>query len=89
MATNQSTIEYALYYDDKVVALVCDNNLYVKITDQGKSLAGDNYEEGRPFPGAKPYILISGDLWEDKLFLEKLITVTAKNLPPPKIKKAA
>jgi DNA transformation protein len=32
--------EYALYCDDKVVALVCDNQLFVKMTPGGKKLLG-------------------------------------------------
>jgi TfoX/Sxy family transcriptional regulator of competence genes len=79
--------EYALYYEDKVVALVCDDELFVKITASGKKLLGKNYAEGFAYPGAKPSMRISGDTLEDKDFLAKLITVTAKELPLPKPKK--
>jgi hypothetical protein len=37
--------EYALYCDGKVVGLVCDDTLYVKITDHGKIFAGEYYQE--------------------------------------------
>ena len=45
--------EYALYCDGKVVALVCDDALYVKITEQGKVFAGNSYKEGYAYEGGK------------------------------------
>jgi TfoX/Sxy family transcriptional regulator of competence genes len=79
--------EYALYADDKVVALVCNGELFVKITEAGKKLLGKNYAEGFAYPGAKASMYISGDLLEDKLFLQELIALTAKALPEAKKKK--
>jgi len=43
--------EYALYLDGRVVALVCDNMLFVKPTDAGRALLGA-VEEAPPYPGA-------------------------------------
>lgn len=79
--------EYALYCQDKVVALVCDDELFVKITEAGKKFLGKNYEEGFAYKGAKASMHISGDLTEDPKFLCELILLTAKALPPPKFKK--
>lgn len=54
--------EYALYADGKVVALVCDNLLYVKILPASQELEGQ-CEPGVPYPGAKPhYIVEEGQL---------------------------
>ena len=80
--------EFALYCGDKVVALVCDNQLFVKITPPGKALVGAGYQEGEAYPGAKPSLLIGADLIEDSDRLCELIRVTAAALPPPKPKKA-
>lgn len=77
--------EYALYCNGKVVALVCDDKLYVKPTKAGKNLIG-NVEQAPPYPGAKLYYLISGDLWEDSDWLSELINITEKELPLPKLK---
>ena len=33
--------EYAIYSDNKVVALICDNQLFVKPTEGGKSFIGN------------------------------------------------
>ncbi|HYV34040.1 MAG TPA: TfoX/Sxy family protein, partial [Candidatus Limnocylindria bacterium] len=56
--------EYALYCNEKVVALVCDDTLFVKITDAGKKVVGKNYREGFAYPGAKASIRISGDMFD-------------------------
>jgi len=79
--------EYALYCEEKVVALVCDNQLFVKITPAGKALVGERYQEGEAYPGAKPSMLIDVDLIDDGEQLCELIRVTAASLPPPKPKK--
>ncbi|HAT8178958.1 TPA: competence protein TfoX [Legionella pneumophila] len=79
--------EYAIYYHEKVVALVCDDQLFIKPTNAGKEFI-NNYVEGIPYPGAKPYLLISGDLLEDSDWLTQLIRLTASELPEP-IKKRA
>ena len=78
--------EYALYCDDKVVALVCGEQLFVKITPTGKEYVGKHYEEGRAYPGAKPSMLIDAELIEDREWLSELIRLTADALPKPKPK---
>jgi DNA transformation protein and related proteins len=79
--------EYALYCDGKVVALVCDDTLFVKITDAGKEFVGKNYKEGAAYPGAKPSMQIDDDLIEDHEWLQELISITAQYVPVPKTKK--
>lgn len=79
--------EHALYFDDKVVGLVCDDNLFVKITEPGQEYVGDKYQKGRAYPNAKPSMLIDGDLIEDRVWITELIRLTAKALPRPKPKK--
>jgi TfoX/Sxy family transcriptional regulator of competence genes len=78
--------EYAIYCDLKVVALICDDRLFVKPTDEGRAYIG-TIIEGSPYPGAKPYFLIKEGL-EDREWLSGLIRITAKALPNPKIKKS-
>jgi TfoX/Sxy family transcriptional regulator of competence genes len=54
--------EYALYADGKVVALICDDRLYVKILPASQELE-NQCEKGEPYPGAKPhYIVDEGQL---------------------------
>jgi DNA transformation protein and related proteins len=78
--------EYAIYCDSKVVALVCDDKLFVKPTKAGRALI-DVVVEGAPYPGAKPHFLISGEKLEDAEWLSQLVRVTAAELPVPKAKK--
>lgn len=80
--------EYAIYCDDKVVALVCDNQLFVKPTDAGRNLieAASALREAPAYPGAKPSLLIES-LYEDGDWLRQLIRATAAELPAPAPKK--
>lgn len=75
--------EYAIYCNGKVVALVCDDQLFVKPTQAGLRFIRD-CSEGYPYPGAKPHLLISGDKWEDHEWLSHLIKISAEELPLPK-----
>jgi TfoX/Sxy family transcriptional regulator of competence genes len=79
--------EYALYVGDKVVGLVCDDTLFVKITEPGRAYVGERYEEGCAYPGAKPSMRIDGDMIEDREWLTGLIRITEAALPAPKPKK--
>ena len=76
--------EYGFYCDDKFFAVVCDNQLFVKITDSGSRVLKDP-ATAPPYPGAKPYFLIS-DL-EDTRMLCELSAATCADLPAPKPKK--
>ena len=78
--------EYALYVRDKVVALVCDDQLFVKPTDAGRALVGARYREGFAYPGARASLLVSADDLEDADRLAELVRVTAAALPAPKPK---
>jgi len=76
--------EYALYSRGKVVALICDNQLFVKPTEAGRSFIG-NVVEAPPYPGAKLAFLILDGV-EDREWLTSLIELTEEALPPPKPK---
>ena len=77
--------EYALYCEDKLVALICDNRFLVKKTKAGKSFVGEIAEES-PYPGAKPCFLVE-DQMEDRDWVSQLIRLTEGELPMPKPKK--
>ncbi len=68
----------AIYFEDKVIALICDNKLYVKPTEIGRSFIKYVCEES-PYPGANPHFLID-DKIEDKKWLSRLIRITADEL---------
>lgn len=74
--------EYALYLDGKVVALVCDNQVFVKPTAAGRALLGEVVEQA-PYPGGKPHYLIDEGL-EDRTLLQRLLRATPRrHCPPP------
>jgi TfoX/Sxy family transcriptional regulator of competence genes len=76
---------YTIYCDGKVTALVCDNQLFVKPTEAGRSFIGE-VVEAPPYPGAKNNFLIE-DGFEDRDWISDLVRITAKELPEPKPKK--
>ncbi|HBC92136.1 MAG TPA: competence protein TfoX [Pelotomaculum sp.] len=76
--------EYGFYCNGKFFACVCDNQFFVKITDNGQKIL-KNAETAPPYEGATPYFLIT-DL-DDKKLLHKLTVATCEALPEPKPKK--
>ena len=78
--------EYAIYLRGKVVALVCDDALFVKPTPEGRGAEPD-LGEGPPYPGAKPHLLVPGEMWDEGDRLAHLLRVTEAALPAPKPKK--
>lgn len=79
--------EYALYCEGRVVALVCDDTLFMKITEPGKEFVADFYEEGPAYPGAKLSMVIPEDRIEDREWLTELFRITTANVPLSKPKK--
>jgi len=71
--------EYAMYCDGKVVALVCDNRVFMKKTEAGRAFIGRT-KDGFAYPGAKPSFLIE-DMLENREQFSELIRITAKELP--------
>lgn len=77
--------EYAVYSNGKLFALICDNKLFVKPTEAGRTFIGD-VVEAPPYPGAKLSFLIEDKL-EDREWLSNLVRITVRELPEPKPKK--
>ena len=78
--------EYGLYYRGKNFAVVCDNTVFVKITDEGAEIAG-RVGQGSPYPGAKAAYRISPAKLNDRDWIISLVTTTSDALPLPKKKK--
>jgi TfoX/Sxy family transcriptional regulator of competence genes len=77
--------EFAVYCGDKVVALVCDDRLFVKPTPGGRAFIGETVESP-PYPGANPHFLIEEGI-DDREWLTRLIQMTERELPAPRPKK--
>lgn len=76
--------DYGVYCDGKIFALICDDQLFIKITEAGKRLA-PYLQTMPPYEGAKPYFLV--EEIDDRKFLAEFVTETCKELPMPKPKK--
>ncbi len=73
--------EFAIYVDGKVVAFLCDDKLFLKPTKAGGEFIV-NVQEGFPYPGSKPHFFISGELWDDSLWLSRLFVITSTEVLP-------
>jgi TfoX/Sxy family transcriptional regulator of competence genes len=79
--------EYALYLDGKVVALVCDNSVFLKPTQAARAIL-KTAPSRAPYPGAKPHHCIDEAL-DDTPLLQRLLRESAAELPEPKPKAKA
>lgn len=76
--------EYAIYYDNKVIGLITDNQFYLKNTENARKFLIENYREeniklASPFPKAKDWILLDEEI-ENKELLNELIEITRSEL---------
>ncbi len=78
--------EYCVYLNEKPVALVCDDQLFIKPTAAGRELASDAID-APPYPGAKPHLRIARERWPERGYLHELFWATFSELPPPKPRK--
>ena len=76
--------EFALYLDGKVVALVCDNQLFLKPTDAGRAVLCTPIMASA-YPGSKPYFLLD-EVLDSPDVLRAALEATAAALPLPKPK---
>lgn len=77
--------EYALYLDGRVVALVCEDLLFLKPTPKA-IVALPGCPTGHPYPGAKLHLLVTEALDDPEPVIAALRGI-AEDLPAPKPKK--
>lgn len=75
--------EFGLYCDEKIVALICDDSLFLKPSAIDQGLL-ERTELAPPYPGAKNYHRVPGDALEDRDWLGEVVQATADALPLPK-----
>jgi TfoX/Sxy family transcriptional regulator of competence genes len=78
--------EYGLYCDEKIVALVCDDTLFVKPSAAGEQFLSED-EMSPPYPHAKNHYGVPGERLDDREWLQSFIQQTADLMPAPKPKK--
>lgn len=76
--------DYCLYCNGILFGLICDNGLFIKVTEAAKSILREVILRP-PYDGAKNYFYIS-DI-DDREYLADIIKTTVKNLPIQKGKK--
>jgi TfoX/Sxy family transcriptional regulator of competence genes len=77
--------EYGLYMDGKVMGLICDNQVFLKKTEAGTDLLGEDAMEGYAYPGARPSFVFEN--LDDQDFVIEVLRTTWEQLPYPKPKK--
>lgn len=78
--------EYALYLDGRVIALVCDDTVFVKPVKGVLALLPDA-EIGPPYLRAKAHVIV-GDALDDADLMAQMLGVLVAEVPLPKPKKA-
>ncbi|MBR2051899.1 MAG: TfoX/Sxy family protein [Bacteroidales bacterium] len=73
--------DYCIYCDGIIFGLICDDSLYVKMTDAGHAILKE-VTMRPPYKGAKDYFCIA-DV-DDKDYLTSLIKTTIANFPKKK-----
>ena len=79
--------EYTLYADQKVVALVCDDLLYVKICPASAALETE-CEKDAPYPGARPHYVVDDEQLDTIHNLPGILLAIAASLPAKKTKRS-
>ncbi|GAB5555542.1 MAG: TfoX/Sxy family protein [Saprospiraceae bacterium] len=78
--------EYGVFCGTKIFALICDNQLFIKPTNAGRTFIGEPIE-APAYTGAKPSFLIEEHLIEDSDWLSELVRISVLELPEPKPRK--
>jgi DNA transformation protein and related proteins len=70
--------EFCLYCDEKPVALICDETLFLKPTIASE---GRGFKEAQAYPGSKLYRVLDGEVIENSDAFHSLVQATADALP--------
>ena len=79
--------EYGIYLDGKIVGVLSDNELFVKVSPVGMSYLDESHL-CPAYPGAKPSLRVPEARWTDGAWLRDLLQATANALPAPPPKAA-
>ena len=84
LAVKKMMGDWCVYCDGILFGLICDNNLYVKVTEPGRAVLKEVVLR-QPYEGARDYFYIS-DV-DDREYLSEPIKTTIPALPKPKAQK--
>jgi TfoX/Sxy family transcriptional regulator of competence genes len=83
--------EYALYFDKKVVAFVCDNTFFLKINEKVEAELSHlklKLKTGHAYPGSKDYYIVGEDIFENKKVFLGLLEKCSLNVIAKKKKQS-
>ena len=78
--------DYCIYCNGILFGLVCDNNLFIKVTEPGRAALREEVLRP-PYPGARDYFYIN-DV-DDQDYLAKLVQVSLPALADPRARKSS
>ncbi|MFE3289856.1 TfoX/Sxy family protein [Rhodococcus sp. NPDC059234] len=78
--------EYGLYCDEKMVAMICNDTVFVKPSEVAEEYLGPE-ALAPPYPGAKDHFAVPEARLADVDWLHAFVQRTADVLPAPKPKK--
>ena len=71
--------EYGLYCDDQFVALICNDQLFIKASPIANDYLSDDHL-APPYPGAKDAYLVPGECLDDRTWLGDFVRATTAGL---------
>jgi TfoX/Sxy family transcriptional regulator of competence genes len=82
--------EYAVYLDERVFALACDDRLFFKISHLADAVVDDLFGNRQPpFAGAKGYSAVAEGVVEEVDELKRRVQIVLATLPIKAAKKTA
>jgi TfoX/Sxy family transcriptional regulator of competence genes len=82
--------EFALYFDKKVVGLICDNSLFLKITEGSREIFEKEFprtKKGPAYPGSKDFYIVGEEILENKKMLHRIMNAIWEDVDFVKKKK--
>lgn len=72
--------EYGLYYDGAMVGFVCDDTVFIKMTERTVAMLEHQAKAGPPYPGAVPAFIIPEEWFDDRDQMHHVLQVCAKDV---------
>jgi TfoX/Sxy family transcriptional regulator of competence genes len=81
--------EFAIYFDGAVVGLICDDRVFIKITEGTRAHFGSTHPTALPYPKAKPQFILQDDDLDDGERLKAILSTARRDVGiTPKPRKA-
>lgn len=74
--------EYAIYFDGRVVGLICDDRIFIKVTPGTRDLVPPDTELAAPYPSAKPAFVASEAILDEPELLTQLLSAARRDMGP-------